>query len=141
MEFLFTCQGEPMHFSCGIQKHGPNIKMMIIFLYKTILRRLKLSRPELLQLKELLTEEHICCGPFISGSKMCPTTTALNLRLGPAATKDSKTITNHLKRLGIGSWLLIPFYLTFDLPSMISRKIFLKKLEQLRDVVEELTIH
>jgi len=45
---------------------------------------------------------------------MCPTTTAL------------------------GRLLLILFYLAFDIPSMMSRRIFVKKLAQLRGVVEEM---
>ena len=82
--------------------------------------------------------DKIACGPFIKREKMCPTTTALKIKLGHKKFLSNNEVAKLLKKAGVSKLILFAFYLSFDLPSMLFRKIFLKKLDQLKLVVDEL---
>ena len=108
------------------------------YIYKKNLEKLNLTKAELLELKKELREDNICYGPFVKGNKMCPTTTALNIKLKVGKFKDNNVVSKKLKEIGINKITLMLFYLTFDLPAMVSHKFFTRKLRDFRKVVDEL---
>ena len=107
------------------------------YIYKKNLERLNLTKSELLKLKQELKEDRVCYGPFVKGNKMCPTTTALSIKL-KVGKFNNKVVSKKLREIGISRIMLILFYLTFDVPSMISHKFFSRKLGDFRKVVEDL---
>ncbi len=108
------------------------------YIYKKNLEKLNLTKAELLDLKKELRDDTICYGPFVKGNKMCPTTTALNIKLKVGKFKDGGMVSKKLKEMGLDKTTLMLFYLTFDLPSMVSQKFFVRKLKEFRNVVEDL---
>jgi len=108
------------------------------YIYKRNLEKLNLTKAELLDLKKELREDNICVGPFVKGNKMCPNTTALSIKLKVGKFKENKTVSKKLKEMGINKTTLMLFYLTFDLPAMVSHKFFVRKLGDFREVVDEL---
>ena len=97
-----------------------------------------LSKKELLNLKKELKEENICSGPFVKNNKMCPTTTALSIKLKAGKFKNGEFVSKKLKELDISKLRLSIFYLTFDLPAMISQKYFRKCLINFQKAIDVL---
>ena len=110
--------------------------MMMKLLYKRIIRKFRLSKAELNTLYIKLSLENICAGPFIEGSKMCPNTQALQIKLN--RTLKPEEVKFLLNREGISSVELWIFYLLFDLPSKISNRIFINNLTKLKESIKEL---
>ena len=108
------------------------------YIYKNLLKKINLSKAELLKLKKELREDNICYGPFVKGNKMCPTTTALSVKLKVARFKNGEMVSRKLKEEDVSKTMLMLFYLTFDLPSMISHKFFTRKLRDFRKIVDDL---
>ena len=108
------------------------------YIYKKLLKKINLSKVELLNLKKELREDSICYGPFVKGDKMCPTTTALSIKLKIGKFRNNHIVRKKLKERGINKLILVLFYLTFDIPAMISYKFFKSKLRDFRKVVDEL---
>jgi len=106
------------------------------YIYKKILEKMDLSKAELLKLKKELREENICYGPFIKRNKMCPTTTALSIKLRVSKFKDNSAVSKKLKEIGINKATLMLYYLTFDFPAMVSHKFFKRKLRDFREVMD-----
>jgi hypothetical protein len=111
---------------------------MLKELYKRIITKLELSKPELEVLKRNLREENICIGPFQSKDKMCPNTTALSIKLNTQRFNSSSEIRSRFKENGISNLELWLFYVLFDISSMLSETYFKKRMELFRDVVDEL---
>jgi|SRR3989344_1909396 len=107
------------------------------YLYKKILKKLNLNKKELLLLKKKLKDGNICAGPFVEGRKMCPNTTALSIKLKKKF-KDNNVVSKNLKKLGVSKIYLWLFYITFDIPSMLSKSFFGRKVDDLREAVGEL---
>lgn len=112
--------------------------MISKFIYKKILLQLKLTKPELRSLRAALLPDKIACGPFIKGEKMCPTTTALSIKLGHKKFSSNNEVAKLLRKAGVSKLILFAFYLSFDLPSMLSSKILERNLKQLEETVEQL---
>lgn len=112
--------------------------MIAAYIYRRILERIDLSKSDLQKLRKKLRKENICCGPFLKNGKMCPTTTALSIKLRARKFKSNKIVSKKLKELGIGGTLLKLFYLTFDLPAMFSQKFFDNSLRDFQKVVDSL---
>jgi len=110
--------------------------MIAAYIYRKVLEKLDLSKKDLQKLKNELKEEKICCGPFLKNDKMCPTTTALSIKLKAGKFKNSEIVSEKLRELGISKSRLYLFYLIFDLPAMISHKFFKRKLRDFRKVVD-----
>jgi len=74
---------------------------------------------------------------FVSQGKMCPNTTAVSIkeRIKPKDKRHSKDL---LKKYNITSKQLVPFYLAYDLPALISRRYFNYSLSAMREVVDGL---
>jgi len=113
------------------------MRMLVKYIYKEILGKIDLSKKELLKLRPKLNEENICCGPFVKSGKMCPTTTALSIKLD-SKFRDNRIVSKKLKEIGVSRRTLMLFYLTFDLPAMVSNTFFMQRLKNLREVVDEL---
>ncbi|MBI3622995.1 hypothetical protein HY212_02860 [Candidatus Pacearchaeota archaeon] len=111
--------------------------MMLKYIYKKILKKISLSKKDLLLLNKKLYKRNICYGPFVQNSKMCPNTTALNIKL-KRKFKDNNIVSSHFKKLGVSKIYLWLFYITFDIPAMLSNKYFERKLKELRETVDEL---
>ena len=111
--------------------------MIGIYIYRKILERINLSKKELLKLKNKLIEENICCGPFLKNNKMCPTTTALSIKLKKKF-NEKNVVRKNLKEIGVSKVMLLLFYLTFDLPSIISHKFFIQRLKEFRKLIDDL---
>jgi hypothetical protein len=109
---------------------------MLKYLYKKILRELRLSQGQLSILKNKLNTDTICAGPFIDGYKMCPNTTALSIKLNRNLNKgDVKSL---LKTNGVSDLQLKLFYIIFDTPAMISKSYFQKSLQTMQQAISEL---
>ena len=106
------------------------------YIYKKILEKMNLSKAELLKLKKELREDNICYGPFVKDNKMCPTTTALSIKLKVDKFRNNYIVSKKLKEIGIKKITLMLYYLTFDFPAMVSHKFFKRKLKDFREVVE-----
>ena len=115
---------------------GNYIKMINKYIYKKILEKMNLSKGELLKLKKELREDNICYGPFVKGNKMCPTTTALSIKLKVDKFRNNHIVSKKLKEMGIKKTTLMLYYLTFDFPAMVSHKFFKRKLIDFREVVD-----
>jgi len=72
--------------------------MLATYIYRKILERINLSKKELLLLKKKLRKENICRGPFIKGDKMCPTTTALSIKVKAGKFKDNAIVSRIVDR-------------------------------------------
>lgn len=107
-------------------------------IYKKILMKMNLSKNELLILKKKLTGRNICYGPFVKDGKMCPTTTALSIKLKKVRFEKNRDVSKNLRKIGINKLYLWLFYITFDLPAMVSRKFFKNRLRDFRKVVDDL---
>ncbi len=110
---------------------------MVRFLYKRILKKIDLSQEQLAELSQKLTPENICAGPFLKDGKMCPNTTALGLKAGKNFS-DTREIRTLFKQYGIGKFELAVFYLFFDIPALLSKRLFEKSLESLRAAAKQL---
>lgn len=110
---------------------------MLKALYKKILKKLGLTREELLLLKEKLSPENICKGPFIKDNKMCPNTTALAIKTNRKFA-NSLEILEIFKKYKISRHELWLFYLQFDIPSKISERFFKHSLENMKEGINEL---
>jgi len=110
------------------------------WVYKKILEKINLSKNELLFLKQKLKKENISHGPFIQNKKMCPTTTALSIKIGKKFRKNGEVV-KALNEIGINKPLLWLFYISYDLPSNISTKFFEKNLSDLKDVINDSLKH
>ena len=71
------------------------------YIYKKILEKMNLSKAELLKLKKELREDNICYGPFVKDNKMCPTTTALSIKLKVDKFRNNYIVSKKLKEIGI----------------------------------------
>jgi len=69
---------------------------------------------------------------------MCPTTTALGIKLKKKF-KDNTQVSSKLREIGINKSLSMLFYITFDIPAMISHKFFKRKLKDFREITDELS--
>lgn len=105
--------------------------------YKKILKKLNLSRDQLKELHNELQPQNICAGPFIKDNKMCPNTIALSIKLNKKP-ENKVFIKKILNQSGVTSFELLIFYFLFDLPSIISGKLFNKLLGDLRGATQEL---
>ena len=105
--------------------------------YKNILRKLDLSLDQLEELKNKLQPQNICVGPFIKGEKMCPNTTALSLKLNKRV-MDKSTVKRLFRSHGITNVELLVFYLLFDVPAMVSDRLFTFLLKDLQNATIEL---
>lgn len=112
--------------------------MISDYIYRKILERIGLSRKELYTLRNRLREENICYGPFVKNGKMCPTTTALSIKLKVGTFKENAIVRRRLKEADIPKYLLILFYLSFDIPSMLSHSFFVHRLREFRSVVDDI---
>ena len=111
---------------------------MIKALYKRILKKLNLSKDQLMVLKERLASRNICKGPFLRDGKMCPNTTALAIREGREKFQKADEVMELLKRYHIGRTELWIFYALFDIPAMVSERFFKKALKDMRNAVDDL---
>jgi hypothetical protein len=109
--------------------------MIGTYLYRKILNKINLSDQEVLILKKKLTTNKVCSGPFIKNGKMCPVTTALSIKLKRKRFSGKKEIQESLDKIGVSRIRLWLFYLVFDLPSLISKRIFKRNLETLKKSV------
>ena len=109
--------------------------MILRWIYRKILEKINLSKNELLLLRQNLKKENISHGPFIQGIKMCPTTTALSIKMEKRF-KEDREVVKALNEIGINKPLLWLFYISYDLPSNISTKFFEKNLSDLRIVID-----
>ncbi len=107
-------------------------------LYRRILKKLNLSRDQLFELDQRLNANEICAHSFIGNQKMCPNTTALWIKQGKQPLTNSRQVKSELRQHGITGIELIPFYLVYDVPSILSKNMFKSKLKTLRSAVEEL---
>jgi len=111
---------------------------MLKKLYKRIIRKLNLSVEQLKILKSRLTADNICCGAFTKDDKMCPNTNALAIKRGIERFESEQQVRVYLNNNGITNQELYPFYLLFDLPAMLSKKLFIKRLTILQHAIDEL---
>ena len=111
---------------------------MLKNLYKRILKKLNLSKEELERLQAKLKPENISAGPFIEGSKMCPNTTALSIKLDKIKLEDER-VRQLFKKYKISNLDLVLFYLFFDMPSKLSTKQKFQSIHKLKEVVKELS--
>ena len=107
------------------------------YIYKKILEKVNLSKDQLAKLKRKLTEDNICHGPFVQGNKMCPTTTALSIKLKKKF-KNNNKVSSKLREIGISKPLLMLFYITFDIPAMMSQGFFKRKLKDFKEFIDDL---
>ena len=114
--------------------------MILKWTYRKILEKIKLSKNELLLLRQKLKKENISHGSFIQDKKMCPTTTALSIKMGKRF-KEGREVVKALNENGIKKPLLWSFYIFYDLPSKISTKFFEKNLSDLRTVINDFLKH
>lgn len=103
-------------------------------LYKKILNRLKLTSEQRVELSNRLNPADVCAGPFIKGAKMCPNTTALNVKYKFDARADKNYIKNLFKQNRINQFDLWLFYLFFDLPAMFSKKFLEGKVNNFKEI-------
>ena len=104
------------------------------WVYRKNLEKINLSKNKLLLLRQKLKKENISHGPFIQNKKMCPTTTALSIKMGKIF-KENREVVKALNEIGINKPLLWLFYIFYDIPSNISTKFFEKNLSDLRAVI------
>lgn len=117
----------------------PSIPYVInAFIYRKILKKIDLSRIELLRLKDKLTTSDICYGPFVLGDRVCPSTAALAIKLKPDTQLHLIDIKRVLRQHGVGTFCQVLFYITFDMPSSISARFFKKQLQKFRTVINKL---
>ena len=114
--------------------------MILKWTYRKILEKINLSKNELLLLRQKLKKENISHGPFIQDKKMCPTTTALSIKMGKRF-RENREVVKSLNEIGINKPLLWLFYISYDIPSNISTKFFEKNLSDLRAVINDLIKH
>ena len=112
---------------------------MIKFFYKRIIKKLNLSRDQLEELKSKLSPDNICAGPFIFEGKMCPTTTALALKIHCSEFTDASKVRAQFRSFGINRADLLFLYIVFDFPSMFSERFFRYSLEQMKYAVDIIT--
>ena len=96
-----------------------------------------LSVDQLEELKNKFQPQNICVGPFIKGEKMCPNTTALSLKLNKRV-MDKSTVKRLFRSHGITNVELLVFYLLFDVPAMVSDRLFTFLLKDLQNATIEL---
>jgi hypothetical protein len=111
---------------------------MLKTVYKSILKKLSLSKNQLGELISALNPNSICKGPFIQGEKMCPSTTALRIKLGSEKLTNSTQVKKLLRNYGITTWDLILFYIFYDVPSLLSENLFKRCLQELKMAATEL---
>lgn len=111
---------------------------MIRFFYKRIIRKLNLSPEQLRTLQNRLVPEAICNGPFFKEGKMCPSTTALSLKLEQARLDDKTEILKQFRSFGISRFDLNLLYLVFDLPAIISDRFFRYSLQEMKLAIDEM---
>jgi|SRR3989338_2271638 len=97
---------------------------MLKFAYKNIIKRLKLNREQLFLLKSKLEPDSICFGNFVRGSKICPTTTALAIKLGRGAFTTDTEVKRLFREQGISLWHFYFLYIYFLTCPVSSRKSF-----------------
>jgi len=108
---------------------------MIELLYRRILKKLKLNNFERNQLKEKLTTSNICKGPFLKNGKMCPNTTALAIKERVNAFQSTDQVKAVFKHYGISKFDLWLFYALYDVPALMSERLFDRLLQKLRNTV------
>jgi len=111
---------------------------MIKWLYKRIIRKLNLSKDQLIELKSRLTKENICKGPFVQGEKNCPNTTALALKKGIDKFKKTDEVWGLMKNRGVRKIELWSFYVVFDIPAILSERFFEKALGIMKSAIDEI---
>lgn len=110
---------------------------MVKFIYKRILKKLSLSREELIILRKNLISGKVCAGPFIDGDLMCPNTLALSIKI-KGDNINIAGIRKEFHDLGV-TWIELGiFYLVYDIPAMISRIYANESLFFLKKAVDEL---
>ncbi len=107
-------------------------------IYQNNIRALDLSKKQLETLKGRLLPNKVCYGPFIKDGKMCPTTTALSIKIRDRKFRDNSEIKIILRKSGIKKINLWIFYILFDIPSMLSERFFKNALNDLKEVINEL---
>ena len=108
-------------------------------LYKRILKKLNLTRDQLKELQTRLITRNVSRGPFLSGDKMCPNTTALAIKRGIARFRDDREVKRLLKQYTVTPVELWVFYALFDIPAMVSERLFTRLLQDLKSAVDELS--
>lgn len=111
---------------------------MLKRLYKRIIRKFELTENQLRELRDRLTAENICKGPFVQEEKNCPNTTALAIKENIGKFKVSDEVGPLMTRYGVKKIELWTFYALFDLPAMLSEGYFSKSLSMLRGAIDEL---
>ena|SRR3989338_6397583 len=113
---------------------------MLKFAYKNIIRRLNLKREQLLMLKSKLEPGSICFGNFVQGPKICPTTTALAIKLGREAFISDAEVKKLFRKQGISLRHFYFLYIFFDLPSIFSKRFFFWSLWHMREAIDDLIL-
>lgn len=111
---------------------------MLKRLYKRIIRKFGLTENQLKELRDRLTSENICKGPFVQGEKNCPNTTALAIKEKVGKFRVSDEVGQLMARYGVRKIELWTFYTLFDLPAMLSEEYFRKSLATMRNAIDEL---
>ena len=113
---------------------------MLKNIYKRILQKLNLSHEQLLELKGRLKSGSISIGPFMTGSKMCPNTNALAIKLNRDRFSSNGEVRKLLNGFGISNPELWMFYLLFDLPALFSKNMKDKNLRVLQSAIDEMIL-
>ena len=111
---------------------------MLKKLYKQIVTKLNLSQTELEKLRDKLTMENVCAGPFQNDKMMCPNTNALAIKLDVKHFSNDTEIRKYFNQNGITSMNLWMFYILFDLPAMFSKSFTKKSLSVFKTAIDEL---
>jgi hypothetical protein len=116
----------------------PHKKAMLKQVYKHILKKLNLSQKQLEILSNSLAVENICAGKFIREGKACPNTTALKIKLDEQQILRNEEACRLLRTFGVSRFDLALFYLLFDIPALVARRVSENQLETFRTAVKEL---
>lgn len=115
-----------------------NLAKMLKELYKRNLINLGLTSEQLKELRDIFNKNQVCAGPFIVGNKKCPNTSALSLVVGKESLLDNQNIRREFNKRGISNFDLKLFYLLYDLPAILSKKLFIRLNFKLKSAVDEL---
>ena len=110
---------------------------MLKKLYKRIRRKLCLSQTELERLRDKLTKDNVCIGPFQDNKMMCPNTNALAIKHRVDYFSDTAEIRKYFHQYKVTNAELWMFYILFDIPAKLSKSFAEKSLSVLRTAVDE----
>ena len=111
---------------------------MLSILYIRIIKKLKLSREQLIDLKGRLQVGRVCeWGQFVDGDKKCPNThpVAIVLERENLTKKETK---QYLSNAGVTSLELWAFYLLYDIPAILSNKLLESRLLVLHMAIDQM---